>query len=86
MKREENTLTKFEVAVKETEDMMERMFGEGRMSTLQSEETQLISPNLSELQKLLDRLQKDGMIVHLTNRVLNLGGELKTIQSFDCRA
>lgn len=86
LKREENTLTKFEVAVKETEDMMERMFGEGRMSTLQSEETQLISPNLSELQKLLDCLQKDGMIVHLTNRVLNLGGELKTIQSFDCRA
>lgn len=86
LEREENNSTTFEMAAKETENLMDRIFGKERKSDLQSAEAQLILPNLSELQKMLERLQKDGMIVHLTDRVLNLRGELKTIQGFDCRA
>lgn len=86
LKREENTPSKLEMAVKETEDYMRETFGEGSVSGSQGTEVQLISPKPSVLQELLNRLQKDGMLVPLTNRILNLRGELRVLQGFDFKA
>lgn len=85
LKREENTPTKLEMAVKETEDYMRQTFGEGSVSGSQRAEVQLGS-KIPVLLEVLERLKKEGMIVPLTNRVLNLRGELKTVQGFDCKA
>jgi len=74
------------MAVKATEDYMRETFGEGSVSGSQGADVQLISPNISELQKLLEFLQKDGMLVLLTNRILNLRGELRVFQGFDFKA
>ncbi len=38
------------------------------------------------LLEVLERLQKDGMLVPLTNRILNLRGESRLFQGFDFKA
>ena len=85
LKREENTSSKFEMAVKETEDYMRLTFGEGSVSGSQRAEVQLDS-KIPVLLEMLERLKKEGMIVPLTNRVLNLRGESRGFQGFDFKA
>ncbi len=85
LKREENIPSKFEMAVKETEDYMRLTFGEGSVSGLQRAEVQLGS-KIPVFLEVLERLKKEGMIVPLTNRVLNLRGESRVIQGFDFKA
>ena len=85
LKREENTPSKFEMAVKETEDYMRLTFGEGSVSGSQRAEVQLDS-KIPVLLEMLERLKKEGMIVPLTNRVLNLRGESRGFQGFDFKA
>ena len=85
LKREENIPSKFEMAVKETEDYMRLTFGEGSVSGSWRAEVQLGS-KIPVLLEVLERLKKEGMIVPLTNRVLNLRGESRVIQGFDFKA
>lgn len=85
LKREENIPSKFEMAVKETEDYMRLTFGEGSVSGSQRAEVQLGS-KIPVFLEVLERLKKEGMIVPLTNRVLNLRGESRVIQGFDFKA
>lgn len=85
LKREENTPSRFEMAVNETEDYMRQTFGERSVSSSQMAEVQLGS-KIPVFLEVLEHLKKEGMIVPLTNRVLNLRGELKTVQGFDRKA
>ena len=85
LKREENIPSKFEMAVKETEDYIRLTFGEGSVSGSWRAEVQLGS-KIPVLLEVLERLKKEGMIVPLTNRVLNLRGESRVIQEFDFKA
>ncbi len=85
LKREENTPSGFEMAVKETEDYMRQTFGEGSVSGWQRAE---VLPGLKNpvFLEVLERLKKEGMIVPLTDRVLNLHGESRVFQGFDFKA
>ncbi len=85
LKREENTPSRFAMVVKETEDYMRRTFGEGSVSASQSAEVQLDSKPPVFLEAL-ERLKKEGMIVPLTNRILNLRGESRILRGFDFKA
>lgn len=85
LKREENTPTKFEMAVKATENYMRETFGEGSVLDSLKAEAQLGS-KFPVFLEVLERLKKEGMIVPLTDRVLNLHGELRVFQGFDFKA
>lgn len=85
LKREENTPSKLEMAVKETEDYMRQTFGEGSVSGSQRAEVQSGS-KIPVFLEVLERLKKEGMIVPLTNRILNLRGESRVFQGFDFKA
>ncbi|MFU0826698.1 MAG: hypothetical protein ACFWTJ_04035 [Lachnoclostridium sp.] len=85
LRKEENTLTKSEMAAG-TENKTEVMFWQKDIYGTQDPISQLIPPNLSELQKILERLQKEGLLVPLTDKVLSLRGESVMIRSFDCKA
>ncbi len=71
-----------EMVVKETEDSMRQTFGEGSVPVSQRAEVHLDSKNPAFLE-VLERLKKEGMIVPLTNKVLNLRGESRVFQRFD---
>lgn len=85
LKREENIPSKFEMAVKETEDYMRETFGERSVFGSQRAEVQLGS-KLPVFLEVLERLKKEGMIVPLTNRILNLREESRKFQGFDFKA
>lgn len=85
LKKEENAADGFKMMVKETEEYMRKTFGEGNVSGLQRAEVQLGS-KLPVFLEVLERLKKEGMVVPLTGRVLNLRGEVKAFQGFDFKA
>ena len=85
LRREENVADKFEMAVKETEDYMRETFGEGSVLASLKSEVRLGS-KIPVFLEVLERLKKEGMIVPLTNRVLNLHGESRVFQGFDFKA
>ncbi len=84
LKREENAVDGFEMMVKENEEYMRKTFGEGSVIAL-LKEVQLGS-KIPVFLEVLERLKKEGMIVPLTDRVLNLHGESKVFQGFDFKA
>ncbi len=55
------------------------------MSGSQRAEVQLGS-KIAVLLEVLERLKKEGMIVPLTNRLLNLRGESRVFKGFDFKA
>lgn len=61
---------------------MRQTFGEGSVSGWQRAE---VLPGLKNpvFLEVLERLKKEGMIVPLTDRVLNLHGESRVFQGFD---
>ncbi len=73
------------MAVKETEDYMRETFGERSVFGSQRAEVQLGS-KLPVFLEVLERLKKEGMIVPLTNRILNLREESRKFQGFDFKA
>ena len=85
LKREENTPSKFEMAVKETEDYMRETFGEDSVSGTQRAEVQLGS-KIPVFLEVLERLKKEGMIVPLTKEILRLPGRAAAQGGFDTRA
>lgn len=85
LKREENAADGFEMMVKQNEEYMRKTFGEGSTIASLKEEVQLGS-KLPVFLEVLERLKKEGMIVPLTDRVLNLRGESKEFHGFDFKA
>lgn len=84
LKREENAADGFEMMVKQNEEYMRKTFGEGSV-TASLKEVQLGS-KLPVFLEVLERLKKEGMIVPLSDRVLNLRGESKEFHGFDFKA
>lgn len=84
LKREENAVDGFEMMVKENEEYMRKTFGEGNVIA-SLKEVQLGS-KLPVFLEVLERLKKEGMIVPLTDKILNLRGEVKAFQGFDFKA
>ena len=63
---------------------MRKTFGEG--SAIASLKEVQLGSKIPVFLEVLERLKKEGMIVPLTDRVLNLHGESKVFQGFDFKA
>lgn len=85
--REENTPSKLDLAIAATEQITAELDGNHKIvSDTENNVIQLIAPDKSEFQTILNRLLKDGLLVPLTDKVLSLWGEPKTILNFDRKA
>lgn len=87
IRREENTPSKLELAIAATEQITAELDESHEIvSDIGNNLFQLIAQDKSEFQALLNRLLKDGLLFALTDKVLSIWKEPKTIQIFDCKA